>query len=95
MRWSSTKIYRRETALEGDWIKEWENKSGRPIQRSVIIEDLKGLRRHHLEGSKVTKFYGLITQMDGRYYPDIKQEDYRHSNASTISDSLGCGQALL
>ena len=66
-------VYRRESALEGDWIQEWEKNAGRPIQRTIIIEDLQGLNRRFL-ASKVTRFYSRVCDMDDRYYPETNKK---------------------
>ena len=66
-------IYRREAALEGAWVREWENNAGRPIQRTLVIEDLHGLNMRHL-AKKVTKFYGLVCDIDAKYYPETNKK---------------------
>ena len=66
-------IYRREAALEGAWIREWESNAGRPIKQTVVIEDLQGLNMRHL-AKKVTKFYGLVCDIDTKYYPETNKK---------------------
>lgn len=66
-------IYRREAALEGAWIQEWEKAAGRPIRHTVVIEDLKGLSIRHL-AKKVTKFYGQVCDIDTMYYPETNKK---------------------
>lgn len=66
-------IYRREAVMEGDWVKEWEREAGRPIQSSIVVEDLQGLSRRLL-ASSVRTFYGFVTEMDTRYYPESNKK---------------------
>jgi CRAL/TRIO domain len=66
-------IYRREAAMEGAWVQEWERAAGRPIRHTVVIEDLKGLNMRHL-AKKVTKFYGQVCDIDSKYYPETNKK---------------------
>ena len=62
-------IYKRESAMQGSWLPEWEQKSHRPIRHILIIEDLHGLGRKLLS-SKIAGLYGDAMDVDQNHYPD-------------------------
>ena len=62
-------IYKRESALCGAWLKEWEDESRRPIRQLLVIEDLDGLSRKIIS-SKVAALYGDAMHIDQNMYPD-------------------------
>jgi hypothetical protein len=62
-------IYKRESALRGTWLKEWQEESRRPIRQLLVIEDLDGLSRKIIS-SKVAALYGDAMHLDQNNYPD-------------------------
>lgn len=66
-------IYKRESAVAGPWLSDWEKQAGRPIQRIVIIEDMKGLSARLLS-AKVGAVFGDTMKMDQLCYPDVAKK---------------------
>eukprot|EP00547_Thalassionema_nitzschioides_P009206 CAMPEP_0194224984 /NCGR_PEP_ID=MMETSP0156-20130528/38610_1 /TAXON_ID=33649 /ORGANISM="Thalassionema nitzschioides, Strain L26-B" /LENGTH=339 /DNA_ID=CAMNT_0038956761 /DNA_START=63 /DNA_END=1079 /DNA_ORIENTATION=- len=62
-------IFKRESAIRGEWIKEWEIKAKRPIRQIIIIDDFQGLSRRML-ASNVLSFFSKVMRMDQECYPN-------------------------
>ena len=66
-------IFKRESAVCGSWLADWQEESQRPIRHILIIEDLHGLSRKALS-SKVASLYGDVMHLDQQHYPDVAKK---------------------
>lgn len=62
-------IWMREKMTRGDWIRDYEQRTGRPVKQILVVEDLKGLSSAHLNRQLLTAFQA-ITRLDQDNYPE-------------------------
>jgi hypothetical protein len=66
-------IWIRETISKGKWLEEYQNQQGRPVRQILIISDLNGLSRRHLN-RKVLSVFGAVTRLDQDNYPGVAKK---------------------
>ena len=63
-------IWERENVWSGDWIRQWEEQSGRPLTRLTIIEDAEGLDLiRTIFSRRLMDAFGEVMRIDRENYP--------------------------
>lgn len=62
-------IWIREQIVNGEWVKEYERRQGRPVKQIIVVEDLHGLSTGHLDRHLLNAFQ-KITRLDQDNYPE-------------------------
>jgi len=63
-------IWMRETVTNGAWVEDYHRRQGKLPSRILLVVDLEGLSRYHLN-RHVLSVFGEVMKLDQENYPDV------------------------